>query len=463
MKVRKGLLAMVAASLLMGGQGTGTAFAAPTADEAAQLGKTLTPLGAIKAGNADGSIPAWDGGLCKPVAGYKPTNGKGGWPYVDPYANEKPLYSINASNLSKYADQVPEGTAQLLQRYADSYRLDVYPTHRTACFPDWAYRNTIERVMNPKLVGNTPGITGAHAQFPFPIPKSGAEAMWNALLNFYGPYEDGSFLSYLGDAAGNVIQSAGSTSKNDHLYWDNSLTGLDDSTAFWRLIALQSEPPSAAGTAQMRWQFQRTDLNDAKAWIYIPGQRRVRLAPEFTYDTVATASGGVLLYDEINAFDGKMDKYDLKLVGRKEMIVPYNSYRRWSSPQEQVVGKFHVVPEAERWEKHRVWVVEGTLKPGERHIQKRKKFYIDEDSWIIVAYTGFDQQDKPHHYMVIHPVQEYEKPMMRGGFYDLYDLSKGNRTANTTPGRDGIGYVWRDAGYPSSTFTPSGLTGQGVR
>ena len=38
-------------------------------DGAERLGKDLTPVGAIKAGNKDGSIPAWDGGLTKPVAG----------------------------------------------------------------------------------------------------------------------------------------------------------------------------------------------------------------------------------------------------------------------------------------------------------------------------------------------------------------------------------------------------------
>src|SRR5690606_5699841 len=133
------------------------------------------------------------------------------------------------------------------------------------------------------------------------------------------------------------------------------------------------------------------DLQDTRAWSYIPGQRRVRQAPEFTYDTVSTLSG-VLLFDEINGFDGKMDRFDFELVGRKEMIVPYNAYRRWAgAAQDSYVGSL-VKPELRRYELHRVWVVEATLKEGKRHTQKKKVFYLDEDSWTMLAYEAYDHQ-----------------------------------------------------------------------
>jgi len=84
-------------------------------------------------------------------------------------------------------------------------------------------------------------------------------------------------------------------------------------------------PPAQVGTMQLRYQYSRMDLKGQPTWSYIPGQRRVRMAPEFTYDGVAPSVGGVLLYDEINGFDGKMDRFDFKLLGRKEMFVPYNN------------------------------------------------------------------------------------------------------------------------------------------
>lgn len=437
------------------------AQAAPTAEEAAELGKSLTALGAEKAGNAAGTIPAFEGGLCKAVPGYKPKNGKDGWPYIDPFADEKPRLVIDSKNMTQYADQLTEGTKVLLERYPETFKVNVYPTHRTACFPDYVYKNTVERVMNPKLVGNAPGVTGAHAQVPFPIPKNGYEVMWNALLRFGGPNERGDWNQYVVDNAGNQSVSNISISKEDHEYWDNSIEGNDDTT-FWRLIATQTQPVAQVGTAQMRFQYVRADLKDPPAWSYTPGQRRVRKAPENSYDTVSTTSG-VLLFDEINGFDGKMDKFDFKLLGKKEVIVPYNDYRRFLMPQPQALGKLHVLPEAVRWELHRVWVVEATLKDGQRHVEKRKKFYIDEDSWAFLVYVGFDQQDKPYHYMENHVYQEYNKPMLRSNsVYDLYDLSTAKRSSNGVPGTDGVGYTWVDK-YPGNTFTPAGLTGAGVR
>ena len=50
----------IKAALLVGSLAAGSAFAAVSPEQAAELGKTLTPMGAEMAGNADGSIPAWD-------------------------------------------------------------------------------------------------------------------------------------------------------------------------------------------------------------------------------------------------------------------------------------------------------------------------------------------------------------------------------------------------------------------
>ena len=46
------------------------AFAKVPESELARLGQDLTPSGAEKAGNADGTIPAWTGGLTEAPAGF---------------------------------------------------------------------------------------------------------------------------------------------------------------------------------------------------------------------------------------------------------------------------------------------------------------------------------------------------------------------------------------------------------
>src|SRR5216117_2538075 len=93
----------------------GSAFAAVSPDEAAKIKTTLTPMGAEKAGNADGSIPAWTGGLTKDVAGAK----FGDVP-ADPFPGEKPVLQITTRNAAQYADKLSEGTKALLAKYPET-------------------------------------------------------------------------------------------------------------------------------------------------------------------------------------------------------------------------------------------------------------------------------------------------------------------------------------------------------
>ena len=91
-----------------------------SAEEAARLGNSLTPLGAQKAGNgkdpATGlGIPDWNGGLTK--ADIPKTYTKAGQHHPDPFASDKVIFTINAQNLSKYADKVPGGVQELIKTY----------------------------------------------------------------------------------------------------------------------------------------------------------------------------------------------------------------------------------------------------------------------------------------------------------------------------------------------------------
>jgi len=177
---------------------------------------------------------------------------------------------------------------------------------------------------------------------------------------------------------------------------------------------------------QMRQQFLRKDLKGAPAYGYTPGQRRVRLAPEFAYDGVSIPSGGVLLYDEIQGFDGAMDRFDFKLIGRQELYIPYNAYKFYMSGAREMMGPKHVKPEYLRWELHRVWKVEATLKPGERHVEKTKVFYIDEDTWNIISYYALDNAGKIYHVNWMPGVGLWPHRDYRAGTFYLSDLSKGN-------------------------------------
>lgn len=431
-------------------------------EEAAQLGTRMTEVGAIREGNAEGTIPPYAGGLSRPPAGYAPLMGeRGGAPYIDPYAAEKPLFSIDAKNLDRHADKLDEGSRTLLQRYPESYRIDVYPSHRSAALPRYALDNTVKNALKPRLAGDGTGIENAHAQVPFPIPKSGLEALWNVQLHYVQPWDMGSDLTWLIDTAGrrSLLTDARLTRHNP--YWDANDEKVDDYTLF---IIDHQMPASRAGTKELMHVPLRMDLANYTAWQYIPGQRRVRMAPDLQYDTVVASRGGLMFYDEANGLWGKLDRFDYRLVGRREMYVPYNAYRFIASPVEAATMASHHDPAVLRFELHRVWVVEGTLKKGQRHAESRKVWYIDEDSWNIAVYNAFDQAGRPFRLMLNALFTAYETPAVRSEPSLVYDLASGGYsfTGGFAAPKSGFTSMPVPAN-PDTYFSPDALAGRGIR
>ncbi|MDB5968749.1 MAG: hypothetical protein JWQ90_1199 [Hydrocarboniphaga sp.] len=440
------------------------ASAAVTPEEAAQLGNTLTGWGAEKAGNKDGTIPAYDPAkaITGPVGIYKPKDPRGGQPWNDPYAAEKPLFSISKENVDKYADKLDQGT-QVLLRTRPGYRVDVYPTHRSVSYPDWIVENNKQCALSAKTVGGGEGVEGAHACTPFPIPKTGYEAMWNVQLSLFPPYFEGPAInSWLIDQNGTRSLISTERFEYERTYWDPALKSASDYV--YRLWVAFTAPAAKVGETNLRFVPTRGDIKDSNSWAYTPGQRRVRLAPEFKYDTVAATFGGIFFYDEISGFDGRMDRFDFKLVGKQEMYTPYNNTQLTNTPPEKAFGAHYMNPDYVRWELHRVWVVEATLKPGKRHAQSKKWFYIDEDSWNIALYDGIDQagqvmrQMQNMSYILQFPKPYYPLPTQIAVFYSLVAGTYANE--NETYGLPGYIPVTK---LPSSLFSPETMAAQAVR
>src|SRR5437016_1340874 len=148
--------------------------AAVSAEEAKQLGTTLTPFGAEKAGNKEGTIPEYTGGLTTPPPGF--VKGPGAKTRPDPFPEDKPLFSIDAKNMDKYADKLTEGAKAMMKKYPN-FRIDVYPSRRTVAYPQSVLDNTLKNATRCKTVEDglaiTPECAGGIA---FPIPKTGYEA-----------------------------------------------------------------------------------------------------------------------------------------------------------------------------------------------------------------------------------------------------------------------------------------------
>lgn len=438
------------------------AQAAVTAEQAKALGTTLTPFGAEKAGNADGTIPAWDGGYTKPFPGYKP-----GAVLPDLFPGEKPKFSVSAQNLDAYADKLSEGVKGLMKKYPKTFRIDVYTTHRTALAPQYVYDNTLKNATRAKVDEETTKISGAYGGIPFPIPKTGLEAMWNHKLQYAGEVTTGNYLSYFGLANGKVMRGseADNLIVNPYYFKDGSLEKFNGVYTMWRVGI--SGPVFKAGE-----QFLVHDaINQPRqAWQYLTGQRRVRKAPSICCDAPEEVNSGIDYWDEAFGFWGDLDQYDWKLVGKKELFIPYNGNRLQAKlTQEQVALPSHLNPDHVRWEQHRVWVVEGTLRKNKRHVVPKRTFYLDEDTWAAVLNEGYDAQGTLWRVGVSVPMFIPDGPFLHGNNqWSVYNLLGGVYLSATLSDWTNPNFKFhfktvdrKDA--PMSRFTPDAMASEGAR
>ena len=447
--IKLGLLSL---ALIAGG-----AQAAASAAEAAALGKTLTPIGAEKASNKDGSIPAWDGGLVKPIAGFKP-----GGHYPDPYASDKPLFTITAANAEQYKDKLSPGQMALLKRYAD-WKMTVYPTRRSVGYPQKWYDETLANATKVNLVGGGNGFTGTTDGTPFPLPKSGLEAIWNHLTIYKGD-------TYATSWAQAPVTQGGDFNlvrfdyEYDFSYGNQKKTPAQrEANLLFYFLQLIKDPPRLAGGILLVHEYADQVSQPRKAWTYSPGQRRVRLAPSVAYDNPGTAADGLRTNDDFAMFNGATDRYEWKLVGKKEMYIPYNSYKLNSPPLKlkDILKPGHLNGDHARYELHRVWVVEATLKPGTSHVYKRRTMYLDEDSWTVTVSDKYDNRDQLWRVSEMHRIQYYDVPFLGAGPEVHHDLQSGRYIALSL--RNEEAKVYQPIKRTPADFTPDALRTKGTR
>ena len=367
--------------------------AAVSPEEAARLGITLTPIGAEMAANADGSIPPYTGGLPQDLSppGYAP----GDTMLPNPFADEKPLVMITRQNMEQYKEMLTAVTQELLRRYP-SYRVDLYPTHRTVPLAAHQIENARLNALGARTAEGGLALENALPGVAFPIPANGYEAMWNHLFGvsglldheFYSRYESWNVVS---DGTP-VLATSGEVWGGSPLATSENIRRIVGPTDIYGLIKVEYKAPARrAGEAIMVQDTVNPLVQPRRAWQYLPGQRRVKLAPEIAYDTPNPGTAGSSTYDDAGIFNGAMDRFDFKLIGKKEMIIPYDTYKlNYEKEPTRFLTANHLNPEFVRWELHRVWVVEATLKPGMRHVYKTRVFYLDEDCWRAIASDEYD-------------------------------------------------------------------------
>ena len=434
------------------------AFAAISADQAARLGQDLTPLGAERAGNASGTIPAWTGGITTPPAGYIV-----GMHHPDPFAEDQPLFTVTAQNIAEHKDQLTAGHVALLQAYPD-YKLIVYPTHRSASAPQRVYDATKQYATTAQLTAGGNGFSGAILGTPFPIPQNGLEVLWNHLTRYRGV----AATRYIGQAAPLPNGSYSLVQFEDEFLFnytrpDLTMKELEDSNTLIFFKQVVIAPPRLAGTILLVQETMDQVKEKRRAWVYNAGRRRVTRAPDVAYDSPGTASDGQRTSDQFDMFNGAPDRYDWKLLGKKEMLVPYNSYRLHSDrvKYDDILKPKHINQDLARYELHRVWVVDATLKPGTSHLYSRRTFYVDEDSWQILVADQYDARGQMWRVSEAHCVNYYEVPCFWSTLEVHTDLQSGRYLAI---GLDNEGKMYDfSLKRTPADFTPDSLRREGVR
>ncbi|MBF0677058.1 DUF1329 domain-containing protein [Pseudomonas sp.] len=387
--------------------------------QAARLGQDLTPLGGERAGNASGTIPPWTGGVRAP-ASYTP-----GMHHPDPYADDAMLYKVDQGNVGQYAALLPEGLRALLERYPD-YHLRVFPSRRSASAPQRIYDATRSNAVKAELIANGNGIKGAAAGIPFPLPQDGMEVIWNHVLHYKGDQ------THFVNNQAVVINGRPSYIKRDRqIYYVYNREGMDeqglDNTLLYYKYRVTA-PAKLSGTALVVQDPMDQVLSIRKAWRYTPSDRRVRRLPSLAYDSLQPDTSGLATADVVDSYNGAPDRYEWSLVGKREMLMPYNSYavHQKGIPYDDIVGPRTLNPELLRYELHRVWIVEARLRKGFSHPYDMRRFYIDEDSWQILAVDLFDENNELIGLQESHPINYYDVPMFGSTVETLYHLQDGN-------------------------------------
>jgi len=422
--------------------------AKPTPDEAQRLGRELTPLGAEVAASRDGVIPPWNGGLHAPPSCFKGAGGR----YCDPYPDDKPLFTITRDNMVQHSGRLSAGQLELFRRFAD-YQINVYPTRRSFANPEFIYEASRANALKAVISEDDDGVSGAVAGTPFPIPAKGAEIIWNHRLRYRGADSLRWNHQFAVNADGEFSQTR-FREETRFIYNHPEAAPEDGASLLGYFLQVTLEPKRLLGSALLLHETLNPAQQERRAWQASPGSRKWRKAPNIGYDTPGTGADGLRSNDQIDSFSGGLDRYNWKLVTKKEMYVPANSWRLHSDGVRyaDILRPGHINQDLTRYELRRVWQVDATLAKHSTHQYKKRVFYVDEDGWQIRLVDLYDVADELWRLQEAHTVMAYDQPYEMPVCETVYDLRTGRYLAQALNNEDA---ETASRQYEASYFEPS--------
>ena len=378
----------------------------------------LTIIGAERAGNDAGTIPPWQGGIRTPPVGYQI-----GDRHPDPFKDDQILFTIDQSNAAEFKELLSAGHKALLEKYPDTYKLPIYPSRRSTSHPQSVLDATIKYSGKARVVDNGAGVENIVRGVPFPHPANGEQAIWNARLS----YKAGGYRGYYGNA---LTASNGSYQQGVWLqeviypYSDDRTTLENLNNIKLRGLFHTLRPARDAGSIFLYYRYINSKTQERRNWKYNPGKRRVKRSTMTAADQLLGSSDGIHMYDQGGMFRGPITNFNWTLIGKQELYVPYNAYQLHSGEQsaDTIVTPHHINQDLTRYELHRVWVLEAFRKEGVAHRYKKRRYFLDEDTWKILLAEHYDDAGNISRFTESHNINYYEVPVFFTTLDTFYKL-----------------------------------------
>ena len=383
--------------------------------------------------------------------------------YADPFAADQELFTVTAANIEQYKDQLSPGQQAMFARYPETYRMRVYPSRRSNTVPQEVFDAVARNAVNTVTAEGGNGLENFDTAYPFPIPKSGVEAVWNHIARYRG----GSFARTIAQATPQANGSNTMAVLQDEFTFATALNdygpAISDNLMFYFTQRILS-PSRLAGDVLLVHEFINQVREPRLAWIYNAGQRRVRRAPQVAYDGPAFGSDGTRTSDNYDFYNGSPDRYEWKLIGKREMLIPYNNYRIASKDVKysEIVQAGHINQDLVRYELHRVWEVEAVLREGQRHVYAKRHLFINEDNWQASAVDHYDGRGGLWRVAESIAMQRFDHMVPSYAIETLYDLQNGRYVALGMTNEERRNYDFNFSGA-SADFTPNALRASGIR
>ncbi len=373
--------------------------------------------------------------------------------YPDPFSSDQIIFTINSKNYLKFKETLlTPGQVKMFKAYPKTFKMNIYPSRRSCAVPPEVLELTKE---NALLIDKGEGVDGTVGSIPFPYPIEALHHVWNHILRYRGTEIQSSSPFFIVNPDGTRTYGEGkSIAKN---FW-NPFTKDKNKDLQGMLMTRVTHPPRLADASTLVIESLNAFQTPRRAWVYNPGTRRVRRAPDINYDYKPSASQGLTTVDQVDGFNGAKDRYNWSNHGTKLKLVPYNAYMFHETPLEEVLTAFHVNQDYLRYELVNVNVVEANLKKDKRHSIPKRMMYFDVDSHNMLIEETFDEENTLMAYREFPLINFYDQPMCLSIHSATYDFATRRYQLQSVRSADLPKVKWRlNKPHDIKMFTPDGL------